>query len=137
MDTENPQKTITGSLVQRPSTKPSEPTRDQIKLGVLLRLGSHYWPKDFTPAQANAFLDDFISDLIFTSPEHLEIVCGEWRRNADNTRFPRSGELLRMVAQLSSPMGRSRLATFKGYPEIEGPRATKSAAQILKEHGFS
>ena len=135
MDTENPPKTITGSLVQRPLERKSEPTKSEQKLFSLLRLGGHYWPHDFTPSQAKAFLADYLDDLYGLSPQEVETVCGEWRRNADNTRFPRSGEILRMASENRGPTERPRTQTFKGYGDIEGPRATKSVAEILREHG--
>lgn len=136
MDTENPPKTIIGSLVQRISQPKYDPTENERKLMILLKLGSHYWAHDFTRAQATAFLADYLDDLQSVLAPDLDQVCRQWRTNADKTRYPRSGELIRMANENSGVRARQRL-TFKASDyEIAGLPATKSADQILAEHGL-
>ncbi len=94
MDMDNPPKTITGSLVQQNSPPKSDPSEDEVKLGILLRLGSHYWPKEFTPSQAKHFLADYLDDLAEYPAPELEAISRTWRQNVRNKRFPLVAELL-------------------------------------------
>ena len=137
MDDQNHPKMKTGLPVRQTSRLDSapKPSENERKLAELIRLGSHYWTPDFTRAQANSLLADYIDDLTDCTVTQLEVACREWRRNAENTRFPRSAELVRAVFG-SKPIP-CRLPTWKGVPTLEGPRATKSVGQILREHGFT
>jgi hypothetical protein len=99
---------------------------------ILSRLALHFHRPDFTEAQAKLLLADILSDLVAFSPAEINRACAEWRSSPANRFFPTSGQLIGLMRPYSEP--RRRLATFKAVPEIEGPRATKSAAQILAEH---
>lgn len=94
MDTAKPLGMITGSLV-RPTLPPNcEPNENERKLAELLKLGSHYWTPDFTPAQAKHLLADYIEDLEAVTLAEVEIACRNWRRGVANKKFPRVAELL-------------------------------------------
>ncbi len=131
MEDETPPKTITGSPGLPTSWQGSapKPNENQRKLAELIQLGSHYWTPDFTRAQSNALLEDYIEDLADCSVTQLEIACRDWRRNVENKRFPRSAELVRSI--FGTPEKPSRLKTWTGHPPIEGPRATKSVYEVL------
>lgn len=94
MDTENPHGTITGLLVQRTSQPNSDPSENERKLMILLKLGSHFWTPDFTPAQAKHLLADYIEDLQKYRAPELVTFAHEWRTNPKNTKFPRVGDVI-------------------------------------------
>ena len=128
---ENPPKTKTGLPVRqtsRPDSAP-KPTENERKLAELIRLGSHYWTPDFTRAQANSLLADYLEDLAHCTITQLEVACREWRRGAANTRFPRSAELVRAV--FGAPERPARHYTWKGLPEPSERPSTKSVYEVL------
>lgn len=129
----SPPETKTGLQAQADSRKGLGPNENERKLFTLLQLGSHYWTPDFTPAQAELMLGDYIEDLADCRLQDLETACRAWRRNFENKRFPRSSELLRSI--FGEPSARARLPTFCGHPQLEAPRATKTVGQILRENG--
>jgi len=88
------------------------PTDSEAKLACLLRLGSHYWTPDFTPAQAKHLLADYIEDLESAFLPDLDAACAYWRRKPDAKRFPKIGELLAIV----SDRRRERMDTEKSSP---------------------
>ena len=99
---------------------------------ILSRLALHFPRPDFTEAQAKLLLADILRDLVAFSPAEINKACAEWRSNPKNRFYPTSGQLIGLMRPHSEP--RRRLATYAGSPQIEGPRATKSAAQIIAEH---
>lgn len=104
---------------------------------ILSRLGLHFWRPDFTEGQAKLLFSDLYSDLADFSPNEISTACATWRRNPENRFFPTSGQLIGIMRPTVPSEPRLRLEPFKDYPKIEGRRATKSAAQIIAEHGFS
>jgi len=95
MDTESLPKMITGSLVQPNSqTNLAGGVDDQHKLALLLKLGSHFWTPDFTPAQAKHLLKDYLEDLENYRPMELDKFCRIWRTNAANKSFPKVGQVI-------------------------------------------
>lgn len=102
---------------------------------ILSRLSLHYWRPDFGPGQVRLLLADYLDDLHGYSVEAINAACTQYRRNPENKFFPRSGDLLALLKPKSEP--RHHLQPFRGLPVIEAPRATKTAAQILAEHGFT
>ena len=116
---------------------PSQPQRtpeENTAVGAILsRLALHYWRPDFTPMQAKLLVQDYLADLGAFTPEQINQACAEYRRNGENKFFPTSGQLLKLLASGSS---HCRLPTYRAPAALEAPRATKSVAQVLKEHGF-
>jgi hypothetical protein len=94
MDMENHQTTITGSLVQQTSLPNSDPTENERKLMILLKLGSHYWTPSFTRAQARELLSDYLEDLAKYRTPELEVFAGTWRRDVARTKFPKIGDIV-------------------------------------------
>lgn len=99
MDTENPTTTTHGLLAQPISPPNSDPTADERKLMILLKLGSHYWTPSFTRAQAKELLADYLEDLAKYTPPELESFAGTWRRDVSRTRFPKIGEIVFAIAR--------------------------------------
>lgn len=78
---------------------------------------------------------DYLSDLAAFTPEQINQACAEYRRNGENRFFPTSGQIRELIqGQPSEP--RRHLTTFRGYPALEAPRATKSVAEVLRAHGM-
>jgi hypothetical protein len=102
------------------SGAPSSQENEQ-KLGILLRLGSHFWPNDFTPSQAKQFLADYLEDLAGAPVAEVDIVCRNWRRNAAHKHFPRCGELLKALRDNQRDLAPDRITR----PEF-GARITES-----------
>lgn len=94
METERPAATITGSLVQQNSQTNSGSVDDQHKLALLMKLGSHFWTPDFTPAQAKHLLKDYLEDLEKYRPMELDRFCRVWRTNPGNKSFPKVGQVI-------------------------------------------
>lgn len=92
-------KTITGSLVQPSLPQSSVPSDDEQKLQLLIRLGSHYWPKDFTPSQAKHLLIDYLEDLNKYRVAEVEHFCRDWRTNAAKKKFPLVAEIIAAIDQ--------------------------------------
>jgi hypothetical protein len=113
MDMENPATTITGSLVQ-PNLQPnSDPTENERKLMILLKLGSHFWTPSFTPAQAKALLADYLEDLSKYRTTEVDAFAGTWRRDVARTKFPKVGDIVFAIertradaAERTKPRGR-------------------------------
>lgn len=104
-----------------------------LKVQALTRLALHYHRPDMSQAMAEQLLVDMLTDLERFSSADVERACMRWRTSAERF-FPTSGQLIEMIqgASFSSPP--RRLQLFKGYPEPE-QQATKSVAQVLREHG--
>jgi hypothetical protein len=97
MDTENQAKTITGSLVQPTSPQSYVPSDDEHKLQLLIRLGSHFWPRDFTPSQAKHLLIDYLEDLKSYRVAEIEHFCRDWRTDVSKKNFPKVGEVITAI----------------------------------------
>jgi len=78
---------------------------------------------------------DYLDDLRGYSAARVERACREFRQNGENKFFPKSGEILDLMKDCYA-LPPSHLQPFEGLPALEGPRATKSVAQVLEEHGF-
>jgi hypothetical protein len=104
---------------------------------ILSKLALHYWRPDFNAGQVKQMLGDYFEDLAAFTPADIEAACAAYRRNPENRYFPRAAELLAILKPKSDPMDRGpRLQVFRGYPE-PARRATKSVAEVLREHGFN
>ena len=111
------------------------PPQKAKQLAILLaKLAVHYYRPDFTPAAAQSLIADMVDDLASFGISDVERAIKEYRTNPENRFFPNSGQLIAILQPPANP--RRRLELFRDYPETNGPRATKSAAQILAEHGF-
>lgn len=121
----------TSSLVPSASLSAS----DETKLRALVRLSSHYWRPGATPAQGEAILEDFLTDLSDMSADTVERACMAYRMNGQNRFFPTPGQLREALKPPPGPEPRLRLETFRGYPEPM-PRATASVADVLRKHGM-
>lgn len=75
----------------------SIPSGDDQKLQELVRLGSHFWPKDFTPAQAKHLLADYLEDLSKYRVAELEQICKDWRTDISRKSFPKVAELIQLL----------------------------------------
>lgn len=75
------------------------PGDDEQKLQMLIRLGSHFWPKDFTPSQAKHLLIDYLEDLKKYRVVEIEHFCRDWRTNISKKNFPKVAEIIAAVGQ--------------------------------------
>jgi hypothetical protein len=138
MDNENnpPTKTLPSVLTSQPEAN------DAWKRAVgayLARLALHYWRPDFTAGQAKLLFEDFYSDLRRYPVAEIEGACQSWRRNSANRFFPTPGQLLEVLGEKHGPIQerpRSIGTTFQGYPALEGRRAAKSVADMLRDNGM-
>jgi len=102
----------------------------------LAKLALHYWRPDYTPAQANLLMMDYLNDLKGITPEAVEAACEKYRKNEKNSFFPRSGQLLALIDEKKPKEVLERHARpFRGYPALTERRATKSVAEVLRENG--
>jgi hypothetical protein len=65
---------------------------------MLMRLASHYYRPDFTPAQAAARMDDMVRDLEEFYSCDVDAAITNYRRDAKSKGFPTSG-VLRQLAR--------------------------------------
>jgi hypothetical protein len=111
------------------------PSRNEQVAAILSKLALHYWRPDFTPTQSKLVLSDFFADLARYTPAEISDACDTYRRNGENRFFPTPGALLALLKPDASE--RPRLPTFRaGQLQIGGRKATKSVAEVLREHGF-
>lgn len=75
------------------------PSDDEQKLQHLIRLGSHFWPPQTTPAQAKERLRDYIEDLAAFRVAEIEQFCREWRADVSRKAFPKVSEVIAAVAR--------------------------------------
>lgn len=78
-------------------------------------------------------------DLEKYSAADINAACIEYRRDVANKYYPKSAELLAILNPKPSEFGHDRgprLPMYEGPPPLSGPRATKSVAEVLREHGF-
>lgn len=79
----------------QPTSQPNcDPTENERKLMILLKLGSHYWTPSFTRAQAKELLSDYLEDLAKYRTPELEAFAGTWRRDVARTKFPKIGDIV-------------------------------------------
>jgi hypothetical protein len=113
------------------------PSRNEQIAAILSKLALHYWRPDFTPTQSKLVLSDFLSDLAPFTPQEISAACDTYRRNGENKFFPTPGALLAILKPAGTGTERLRLPTFHaGQRQIGGRKATKSVAEVLREHGF-
>lgn len=122
----------------KPQRNTNESAAKQIS-AILSKLALHYWRPDFTPAQVNLLMGDYLDDLEGKSPYDVDAACRQYRSNPDNQYFPRTGQLLELMGEKCRPseVQERHSKPFVRYPALDSPRATKSVAEILKEHGFN
>jgi hypothetical protein len=85
-------------------------------------------------------MGDYLADLDGYTADNIATACATYRRNAEYKYYPRSGEILALLNQKQSEFDRDsgpRIPWFEGLPPMNGPRATKSVAEVLLDHGFS
>lgn len=80
-------------------SKPQRSSAEETKRisATLSRLALHYWRPDFTPAQANLLLGDYLEDLRGKTALEVESACREYRLGHENKFFPRSAQLLEII----------------------------------------
>lgn len=120
-------------------TSQQEPSRQQWKMevsAILARLALHYWRPDFTPEQTKLLIADYLDDLQRYNPDQIALACRDFRMDGGNKFFPKSGELIQLIKDRRPPACGTRLQRFEGFPPLKGPQATKSVAQVLREHGY-
>lgn len=119
MAMENPATTITGSLVQ-PTLRPNcDPTENERKLMILLKLGSHYWTPSFSRAQAKELLADYLEDLAKYRTQELDAFAGIWRRDVSRTKFPKIGDIVFAVERMRADAA-DRANASKANPQFGG-----------------
>lgn len=116
METENPATTIHGSLVQQSLQQSCVPSDDEQKLQLLIRLGSHFWPKDYTPAQAKFLLKDYLEDLNKYRVAEVEHFCRDWRTDVAKKKFPLVAEIISAINQARRDIAEA--AQAREHPKI-------------------
>lgn len=84
-------------------------------------------------------MGDYLADLESYTAADIDEACKEYRRDVTNKYYPRSAELLAILNPRPSEFDRDRgprLPKFEGLSPLNGPRATKSVAEVLRENGF-
>lgn len=84
-------------LERQISSQSSVPGADEHKLQELIRLGSHFWPKASSPAQARELLRDYLQSLEKYRVAELEHICREWREDVSRKSFPKVAELMQLL----------------------------------------
>jgi hypothetical protein len=103
----------------------------------LARLALHFHRVDLQATQAKLVVEDFLNDLAPYSVADIVDACGVYRRNGANKFFPTPGMLLDVLKTIA-PTNAGGLPTFKpSQRQLEGPRATRSVADVLREHGMN
>lgn len=134
----HPPTTSSSQALQPPSkNSPALQSRETItlKATALMKLAAHYHRPDFGPAAAASVVEDMLLDLSEFSTAEVERACMQWRTSPERF-FPTSGQLIAVIRPKNTfELPARRLAKFEGYPEPQ-QRATKSVAQVLREHGM-
>jgi len=133
---QTPTKTSQQELISQPKRNSPDDAREKAISAAIAQLSLIYWRPDFTPQQFKFAIAAYLEDFRKLSVYQVEMACREYRRNPENKFFPTPGQLLDLTKDKFADTP-SRLPRFEGYPALEGPRATKSVAQILEEHGFT
>lgn len=87
-----------------------------------------------TAAQYAMLFEDYIDDLRGWNVDDIERACAAYRADPENKYFPRIGQILGIL-QESKAKPPCRLQTYVP-PRLSGPRAIKSVAEVLRDHGF-
>lgn len=128
MDETNPQlHTISSSLPQNRSSEKSSAPSERAKIMLCLsKLAVHYYRPDFTEGQAKVLITDMVNDLSDYRFDEIEIAARDYRKDAENKFFPRSGQLINLVTaerrerRLAREAGRKRGPSgpdLRAYPD--------------------
>lgn len=64
---------------------------------LLSRMAVHYYRPDFTEAQAKVLIGDMVDDLHGFGVYEIEKALREYRQNAKEKFFPKSGQLIALI----------------------------------------
>lgn len=136
-ETENSLHTISSLKVLRDISAAStrEPQKEKQIAIILGKLAVHYYRPDFNQAAAQSMISDMVEDLGDYPLYEIETAIKRYRQNGENRFFPTPGQLISLLKP-PKPEPKCRLETFRDYQDAPGPRATKTAAQVLAEHGL-
>lgn len=119
-----------------PASPPNPEKAKQVAI-LLAKLAVHYYRPDFTEAAAQSLIGDMVEDLHKFPIVDTEQAIKQYRRDPKNRFFPNSGQLIAILRPEGSEP-RRRLPQYDPTDyEVTGPLATKSAAQVLAEHGLA
>lgn len=98
------------------------PAIPELIITVLTKLSIHYWQGGKDERGWSSMMEDYLEDLEHVPADLLQDACRRYRRNPSNRFFPKSADILLIVA----PGIRARRMQFERVKKMLQPRAITS-----------